>query len=390
MKPCRQPYRALALAALLALPAFAASAQSWKYRQVAAPREAQAMDPVSSVTRGADGLLYGTAARGGAYGTGSVYRVEADDGITVLHSFAADGSEGSNPFAGLLLAGDGWFYGGTSWGMDAHGTLFRISPAGEFEVLHVFSGSDHGPTYTLAQDAAGNLYGNVIDFAYDAVFKMTPDRQVTILHRFTGQADGGMPSGPLLLGADGTLYGTATLGPWSPCGEVFALAPDGEVRVLHSFMRPPAHDDGCDPAGALAVGRDRRLHGTTFGTVIGSEHPYGTAFSLSLQGEFALTHVFAGDDPLGSHPYGGLVANAQGQLFGTTLFGGAHGIGTVFSLSPTGVGRKTLHEFGHAGPADGAYPYVAPTVLPDGTLVGTTSEGGGPGAGTVYTLTPHD
>ena len=397
MKPLRHPRRAPALATLLCLSAFGASAHPWSYDDVAVFHAPQGDQLTAGVTRGADGLLYGTAALGGAHGAGSVYRIEADGSITVLHSFADDWSEGSNPTAGLLLAADGWFYGGTAWGTGPagrNGTIFKISPAGEFVQLYAFSGADRGPSYTLAQDAAGNLYGNVVDDVYDAIFKMTPDHQVTILHRFTGQADGGNPAGPLLVGADGTLYGNGDASPnegtgwFVRCGEVFALSPAGDVHVLHNFLNPPAHQDGCYPMGALAVGNDHRLYGTTFGWGR-DDHPWGGVFSLSLDGDFTITHDFTTDDPLGYRPQGGLVADANGALYGTTSAGGAHGEGTVFSLSPKGQVRKVLHAFERFGAMDGGGPAAAPTVLPDGSLAGTAEKGAKSGTGAVYTLTPR-
>ena len=382
---------AIALAAALALPVAAAAAAP-SYAEVVAMDGASGSHPVAPLTRGPDGLLYGVASEGGAFGRGSVFRVEADGRTTLLHSFADDGSEGVYPSAGLLLASDGWLYGGTADGFPDHGSIFRISTAGEFALVHVFTAADHGahgPAWALVQDEGGSFYGVSLGIGWGEVFRMAPDGTLALLHVFEDKADGAWPSGPLLRGRDGTLYGTTSHAHGAQGGTVFAIGREGRLQTLHTFA---SATDGCSPQGSLAEGRDHRIWGMAYfcgpqGAGGETDDGLGTIFSVGPHGDFAVAHVFHYDDPLGWEPQGGLVADAQGTLHGTASGGGANLGGTVFSFSPAGKGR-VLHAFAWGSATDGMAPAAAPTLLPDGSLYGTTWIGGATLDGTVYKVSP--
>src|SRR5450759_4522754 len=149
---------------------------------------------------------------------------------TVLHAFA--GSDGQLPFAGLMQAGDGNFYGTTyQGGTGDAGTVFKITPAGALTTLHSFVGSDGSAPYAgLVQGTDGNFYGTTHSggtSALGTVFKITPGGTLTTLHSFAvseGQfpyAEGEGPYAGLVQGSDGNFYGTAVSGGTSGNGTVF-------------------------------------------------------------------------------------------------------------------------------------------------------------------------
>ena len=175
--------------------------------------------PVAELVQGHDGLLYGTSLDGGGSGSGTVYRIGLDGGdLAVLHRFSGNGHEGRFPTTALLLATDGHFYGTTkSTGFDIGdtGAAYRLSPSGEFTLLHVFD----------------------------------------------AELDGAQPDGALVQAADGHFYGTTTTGGPLGGGTVFRLRADGRVRLLHAFNANHRHGDG--PRGALLQGGDGLLYGST-------------------------------------------------------------------------------------------------------------------------------
>jgi uncharacterized repeat protein (TIGR03803 family) len=190
--------------------------------------------PFSTLLRDSAGNLYGTASSGGASGVGTVFKLSPKGKVTVLHSFA-DGTDGANPYAGLVQDSQGNFYGTTYYGgagcqgYDC-GTVFKVTPTGKTTVLHVFGLTDgHYPDFgTLVRDTAGNLYGTTYAGGTDdmgIVFKLTSKGKETILYTFTGGTDEGFPVAGLTQDPTGNFYG-ATLGnPPTTYGTVFKLKP---------------------------------------------------------------------------------------------------------------------------------------------------------------------
>jgi uncharacterized repeat protein (TIGR03803 family) len=361
------------------------ASQASSYTVVAAPTPAQGDHLTAPLTRGPDGLMYTVASAGGAGGRGSVLRIENDGSVTVVHAFAADGSEGKSPQQGLLLAADGWLYGSTFYGGgQTLGTLFKVSTDGQFAVVHTFKNDIGGgfghPTCPLVQDAEGNFYGSLNDYG-TAVFKMTPDYKVSILRKLPFKQGHSTGVSSLVLAPDGLLYGATRYAYVNDGGAIFSIDPgSGRFRLLHTFA---CATDGCVAGNSLAAGPDHAIYGTTI-----SEGPAngGAAWRISDKGEFSVIHVFAGNDPLGFNPEGGFIRDEAGKLYGTNASGGtAGGGGTVYSMTRKGVGTL-LHAFPYEQTSDGYRPNTA-TLAPDGRVYGTTQFGGpyAPG-GVVYRI----
>lgn len=190
-------------------------------------------------------------------------------------------------------------------------------------------------------------------------------------------AEGLAPTGDLVQHTDGALLGTAQQGGAGGVGTVFRVMPDGsDFSVLHAF----SDTDGREPYGSLLVGVDGALYGTTF---FGGAANSGTVFRVGRDGSgFAVLRHLGGAD--GERPFAGLAQAADGSLLGTASQGGAGGQGTVFRVSPNGTGFSVLHSFSGA---DGRSPYG--TLLVRGsTVYGTTFRGGAIDLGTVFKLRP--
>jgi uncharacterized repeat protein (TIGR03803 family) len=237
-------------------------------------------------------------------GCGTVYKMNPSNIVTVLYSFSGQ-SDGNFPVAPLIQGADGNFYGTTSGGgAYAAGTVFKMVVSGNsatLQVLHSFSGADgNGPVAGLLQATTdGYLYGTTYGggaFSRGEVFKVdTKGQNFSILHSFSG-TDGESPVAPLVQDSAGNFYGTTwaggdfSCGPyfWTAnypypggagygCGTVFKMDPAGNVTVLHVFEEPP---DGNAPYAGLLFGTDGNLYGTTyFG---GTSTSFGTVFRLSV------------------------------------------------------------------------------------------------------------
>ena len=213
--------------------------------------------------------------------------------------------------------------------------------------------------------------------ASGTVFKIdTNGSTLTTLHTFTNND---APHTGLIQGTDGNLYGTTQYGyPDNQFGSVFTMDTSGTTFVtLHSF----ALSDGARPSDLIQAA-DGYLYGTTDG---GGASGYGTVFRVDTAGTvFATLHMFSGND--GTSPEGGVIQAADGELYGTTLDGGASDYGTIFKIATNGTSFVTLHTF--ANGSDGEWPFVRLIQAADGFLYGTTSEGDGDPsyAGTVFKI----
>jgi uncharacterized repeat protein (TIGR03803 family) len=215
----------------------------------------------------------------------------------------------------------------------------------------------------------------------------------TTLYRFCSLkdcADGNFPTGGLIADQSGDLYGTTEGGGNGGSGTVFELAATGRELVLHRFG---SDSDGFEPQAGLTMDTAGNLYGTTFGGGKGRAPPNidkGTVFEMTAAGKERLLHSFCSVRHCadGRIPVAGLIMDASGDLFGTTAYGGAHGQGTVFELTPNDK-EKVLHSFCSSGDCrDGRQP-SAPLIMDgSGNLYGTTGKGGARDSGTVFKITP--
>jgi uncharacterized repeat protein (TIGR03803 family) len=334
-------------------------------------------DPLGGVVLDASGNLYGTTSLGGQgkcvkagsqwFGCGLVFELSHVGSTwqeSVLFNFLPGVTKGIIPSAGLVFDKVGNLYGttwapgivatptsrpvNTFWGCNfpgCGGTVFELSPTsnGWKETdIYAFTGASDGssPQANLVFDDADNLYGTTYyggnsGYGFGVVFELSPNGtgwKETVLHTFTGQADGKYPQASVLIGSAGELYGTATAGGDSAQGTVFEITPgSNQFSVLHSFT------GGAD----------------------------------------------------GGTPYAAVISDALGNLYGTTFYGGDGGVwGVVYQLTPShGNWTETvLHTFQLT---EGANPWAPLLMGPDRRLYGTTANGGSTGtAGTVFELLP--
>ena len=397
------------------------------------PAQAQTFTVIHTFTGGADGAnphagltidgtgnLYGTAARGGV-GYGTVFKLAHKNSqwmFASLYSFAG-GYGGSEPYARVVIGSDDTLYGttfaggygGCSYG--GHfgcGTVFNVRPPASVcrisfcswmaTVLYHFTGSPpdgRNPLGDLAFDHAGNIYGTTFEGGSSrdgSVYKLAPSDggwTESILYSFLGGNDGSNPGSGLTFDSVGNLYGTALGGGDNGEGTVYELMPSGSGWTKKTLYNFDCYLHGCGPYAGVIFDEAGNLYGATTTEGAGSG---GTAFELSpLNGNwtFALLYSFIGGQNSG--PAATLIMDNAGNLYGTTVEGGAYGYGSVFELAPASGGWTftSLHDF--TGERDGAYPYSSVAFDSNGNLYGTASEGGSGidclnGCGVVWEITP--
>ena len=225
-------------------------------------------DPRSVLVRDGADNLYGTTQYGGTNGGyGTVFKLDAKGNLTLLHSFAGT-PDGEDPYAGLLRDKAGNFYGTTMFGGTGggFGTVFKLDANGKLTLLHSFAGTPDGvnPLAGLLRDAAGNLYGTTkyggTNGGYGTVFKLSAKGKLTLLHSFAGTPDGENPYSRLIRDSAGNFYGTTFYGGTLGYGSVFKLDPAGKLTILHSFNDSP---DEAHPIAGLILDKAGNLYGTT-------------------------------------------------------------------------------------------------------------------------------
>jgi uncharacterized repeat protein (TIGR03803 family) len=218
-----------------------------------------------------------------------------------------------------------------------------------------------------------------------------------VLYSFTGGTDGGYAASPLIFDGNGNLYGTTGQGGANGLGVAFELSPTNggwTESVLYSFCAMSGCVDGAGPSSQLVFDSEGNLYGTTQngGSGTACSGHCGTVFELSPTGGGAWTetvlHSFQGRSD-GFYPDGGVILDAEGNVYGTTSEGGAADRGTVFELA-SGTWKETiLHSF-HVNTKDGTYPGAPLVFDANGNLYGTTQGGGSAGGyGTVFRLAPN-
>jgi uncharacterized repeat protein (TIGR03803 family) len=358
--------------------------------------------PQAGLVQGSDGYFYGTTSyyaipeSGVTANSGTIFRMSADGAFTTLYSFT-NGVDGASPRAGLIEGTDGNLYGTTSGaGTGGFGTVFKISAAGKLTTLHSFTNLAGGayPQGGLVLGSDGNFYGTTYSGGtndYGTIFKISTNGAFTSLYSFSFGNDGAYPEAGLVQGSDGYFYGTSSSDGYfygspssarSGAGTVFKISAEGQFSNLYSFTNGT---DGEYPAAALVLGSDGNLYGTTSGQTYYLLYVnYGTTFKITRGGNLTTLYSF-GDGAAGSVPQAGLIQGKDGSLYGTTQQGGASGVGTVFKLRSSGL-LTDLYSF--TGTDDGALPQAGLVQGSDGYLYGTTY-GGADGYGTVFKVSPY-
>jgi len=311
--------------------------------------------------------------------------------VTTLHDFS-NGQDGDNPAVGLVQATDGNLYGTTAFGgANAGGTALEITPGGTFKSLYSF-GYEYIPSSTLVQASDRNLYGTTGFGGNEGagqVFRMTPGGAVTTLYSFCSQpdcADGSGPNGGLIQASDGNLYGVTAAGGANSAGTVFRITLDGSLTTLYSFCSQANCADGSSPEAGIVQDSDGNFYGTTLEN--GADGG-GTIYRITPSGTLTTLHSFCSQANCadGASPFAGLIQANDGNFYGTTYGGGANRNGTVFRITPGGT-LTTLYSFcSQANCADGAGPRGGLIQATDGNLYGTTTYGGNVNYGTVFKIT---
>jgi uncharacterized repeat protein (TIGR03803 family) len=337
--------------------------------------------PYGGLVRDAKGNLYGTTYFGGASGAGTVFRLSKTGKQKVLHSFTG-GKDGGYPVAGVIMDAAGNLYGTTLQGGDfGAGTVFKVNPSGHETVLYAFTGLYDGafPYSGLLMDAAGNLYGTASSGGFPAytglVFKLDTSGHETVLYYFMNRGDAAYPLADVIMDAKGNLYGTTYYGGASGAGTVFKVDTAGTETVLYPFT---GGNDGSNPVAGVIMDAEGNLYGTTeFGGSSPNCGPFGcgVAFKLDTANKETVLHTFGGQGGEGANPTAGLVLDAKGNLYGATECGGggSNGAGMVFKLDKTDKETK-LQVF--TGSSDGGFPYAGLIRDKAGNLYGTGLFGG--------------
>ncbi len=331
---------------------------------------------LGALAQGRNGKLYGTTV-GPSGADGSAFAITTSGHASQLYTF---GSDGANPWAGLTLGADGYYYGTASTGgANGNGVLFKLSPTGDYSDLHDFAGGADGakPFSPPIQASDSNFYGVTFGTGgASTVYRYEPDGTFTTIYNFDS-AHGQQVLVPLIQGSDGNLYGVASFGGTSNCGTIFKLATSGAPLWTYNF---PCALGGAYPEGPLVQGADGDYYGTTLQGGPGLE--CGIVFKLGQAGNVSVIYEFKNLAD-GCDSEAGLTQGTDGNLYGTTLAGGtAKGNqGTLFQLT-TGGAHKILYSFGGVGEE----PLAAPMQDTNGTFYGTTYAGGRFGYGTVYSL----
>lgn len=389
----------------------------------------QGDQPMSAVTMGGDGTLYGTTNLGGEencaygkFGCGEVFalrRAGTTWTLSTIYAFRG-GSDGAGPVASVLVDRNGVIYGTTNRGGNGCsggcGTVFKLTPSGptyKEAILYSFRGGSDGsgPTGKLVVDGSGALYGLTArggtgsacingQYGCGTAYKLTPSGSgytESVLHAFQGGSTDGAIPGETALTVDrrGNLFGTTVEGGnqicSDGCGSIFELTPSGQgyvESILHFFTGTP---DGARPYGGMIYDIDGALYGTTeIGGDLSACPSFGgcgTVFKLARSktgfAESVVYSFVAGKDAYGTSQ--ALVADASGALYGASPGGGYAQVGVLFKLTPNGSGgfiETVLHDF-HLS-QDGYGPYGS-LIVNKGLLYGTAISGPyGSGGGEVF------
>ena len=332
--------------------------------------------------------LYGTTKQGGV-GYGVIYKLAPSGKQTVLYNFTG-GSEGGGPVSGVTRDESGNLYGATEWAASTVGTVYELDTSGSLHVLatlQVFQGNV-SPPYAIpvpTLDESGNIYGAApYNSPGGILYKIDAQGQQTTLYDFAPAPGGTTPWAGLARDASGDLFGTTADGGTSNAGVVFKIDAAGNETVLHSFTVT----DGANPMAGVVLDSAGNLFGTTS---IGGAYGCGTVFELDPAGYVTVLHSFAGGDD-GCNPYAGVTLDANGNLYGTTKFGGGtqrdcftNTCGTVYKVTASG-NETVLYSF--TGGTDGAWPEGGVVLDAGGNLYGTTGGGGPDVGGVVFKLDP--
>ena len=424
---------AVSLVVPLTAPSSIKAQDTARYTVVHMFKGADGASPQGSIISDWEGNLYGTTIAGGdtvddacqnspfGFGCGVVYKIDRSGNESVVYQFKG-GSDGAYPSTEVLLDEAGNLYGTARGGgvpndescsfIHGCGVVFKIDRHGYESVLYSFKGGadGFGVASGLVRDEAGSLYGTTIaggdsnpactgdgpPGTCGTIYSIDRSGNHTVLHSFTGGADGYAPFGTLLRDWQGNLYGVTSNGGDESssfcndtvenlagalgCGTVFKISRGGKFSTIHTFE---GEDGGPFPDGWLTSDFAGNLYGITGngGSAVNSTNlGNGTIFKIDPRGDESVLYSFEGGAK-GFSSFGSVIRDNLGNLYGTTFFGGdatdpacsaAGGCGVVFRLDPWGH-YSVLHTFQGR---DGANPSANLYMDERGDIYGTTTAGG--------------
>jgi uncharacterized repeat protein (TIGR03803 family) len=246
-------------------------------------------EPLAPLIQGTDQNFYGTTADGGTKGYGTVFKLSMAGALTTLHNFRF--KDGASPVAGLIRAKNGKFYGTTLFGgTKGGGAVFEMTAAGKLKTLYSFCQQKKctdgtNPYAGLVQAADGSFYGTTYAggaHGHGTVFRVTAAGKLTTLYSFCSQkrcSDGAYPYAGVIHATDGNFYGTTSQGGTSNWGTIYKVSSTGQWAMLHRFCAKKNCTDGADPSGGLLQATSGIFYGTTTYGGISQE---GTVYSLSM------------------------------------------------------------------------------------------------------------
>ncbi|HEV2211230.1 MAG TPA: choice-of-anchor tandem repeat GloVer-containing protein [Verrucomicrobiae bacterium] len=350
--------------------------------------------PKGALIQATDGNFYGTTFWGGTntqngqrpWGLGTVFKMTSDGQLTTMASF--NGTNGMYPAGALLQGADGNFYGITTSDINGNPTLFVMGPDGALYTLARFDGAaDPNPLGGLAQGPDGNLYGVTERgglLSEGTVFRMviatSPwELQTLVTFSLNDHPElGAYPEGGMVLGNDGSLYGTT--GDGGACGAygtVFKMTTNGDLTTLAPFCRSPG--SAVWPGGRLLLAAD----GSFYGTAGGGTYTFGCVFHFTPGDAPAVLGSLTVD--CGSDPVDGLAQANDSNIYGVATSAGQGNCGAVFRITPDGTASGLLAFSGQAGPYPGCNPYAGLVRGRDGNLYGTCGLGSA-GSGNVFRI----
>jgi uncharacterized repeat protein (TIGR03803 family) len=326
------------------------------------------------MAQGRDGNFYAESGNGGTAGAGTIFKLAPTGTVTIIHSLIS--SDGTNPVGGITLGTDGNFYGnGFSGGSSGDGTAFKVTPSGTLTVLHNFTNTGDGgnPVNALVLGTNGSFYGTTDASPGPAtIYQVTPAGTFSTIHTLTTAE--GFQGGQLSVGSDGNLYGAMNFGGLNGFGTNFKVTPGGVLTVLHNFD----NTDGAEPAFGSAQAANGKFYG---GASLGGSANAGVIYSLTTSGTFTpLYNVNGGTD--GSEVIGQLLLASDGNFYSTTTSGGSSGCGTIFKVTPAGA-YSVVHNFDSTHGCNSSEQVIQGT---NGLLYGLVTGGGAHGNGVFYSL----
>lgn len=443
-------FTSIAAALVLSAAAHPLAAQLPAYAVLHTFTGADGAVPYGTLTGDLAGNLYGTTIGGGdtadtpcqngpfASGCGVVYKIDRHGNESVLYQFKG-GTDGAFPASELLLDEAGNLYGTARGGginpysncdfLQGCGVVFKLDRHGNESLLYSFKGGadGFGVASGVVRDQFGNLYGDTVaggdsnpicvgdgpPGTCGVVYKLDPHGNQTVLHTFTGGADGYAPYGGLIRDWQGNLFGVTSSGGdetstfcgatvpnltgATGCGTVFKIDQHGNFSEIHTFE---GKDGGPFPNGWLTADLAGNIYGITGNggnLSLCGDLGCGTVYKIDRHGNESVLYDFTGPAsvlPFISTSFGSVVRDVFGNLYGAAYSGGdttdpacsaSGGCGVVFRLDPFGH-YSVLHTF--KGGADGANPQASLYLDLYGNLYGSTTTGGDPtcDCGTVFKI----